>query len=164
MVFGKALAGFGTRSEVSAAVAPVRAAAVMPVIAETKVEPVRAAAVVPVEAAGWTCGKCSHANDAGAMKCNLCSAAQEAPASIPAAGLGLAPNQNPMDQPNQNHANHEGSIGALFTPVAQGARAGDVNDQRVAAMVVFFVGFFFPLACWYVHVAGAPNYKLERDT
>ena len=65
-MFGKALTAFGARSDVHTnAYSPV-AATQTPAAAEPT-------------GAKWNCDKCSNANDAGAMTCNLCSAPRHAP-------------------------------------------------------------------------------------
>ena len=75
-MFGKALTAFGARSDVHTnAYSPV-AATQTPTAAEPTSK--------------WNCGKCSNANDAGAMTCNLCSAPRHAPAGVPSQAVMLA--------------------------------------------------------------------------
>ena len=76
-MFGKALTAFGARSDVHTnAYSPV-AATQTPTAAEPT-------------GAKWNCDKCSNANDAGAMTCNLCSAPRHAPAGVPSQAVMLA--------------------------------------------------------------------------
>ena len=75
-MFGKALTAFGARSDVHTNAYSPMAATQTPAAAEPT-------------GAKWNCDKCSNANDAGAMTCNLCSAPRHAP-GVPAQAVMVA--------------------------------------------------------------------------
>ena len=164
-MFGKALAAFGERTDVHADSLPV-AAAQTPTAAEPT-------------SGKWNCGKCSNANDAGAMTCDLCTAPRHAP-GVPAqavmlagspqfSALGVTPvmpitsrNQVPQQPPQKYHQQQQQNAQFQMQQQAQpprmeaavvvrgGGIAGVLLHPAQAANNMFIMGFFIPLLALYV--------------
>ena len=162
-MFGKALAAFGERTDVHADSLPV-AAAQTPTAAEPT-------------SGKWNCGKCSNANDAGAMTCDLCTAPRHAP-GVPAqavmlagspqfSALGVTPvmpitsrNQVPQQPPQKYHQQQQQNAQFQMQQQAQPPRVvaavAAMHAPAAAAAaencskVMFVLGFFIPLLALYV--------------